>query len=193
MLHFRSYGEGYPLIILHGLFGSLDNWHTIGKRLSDRYHVFLVDQRNHGRSPYFPSHTYDDLADDLYIFMHEQHLDCAHIMGHSMGGTAAMQFSAQRGDMVNRLIVVDMAPRDYQPRHDSIFKAFEAADLSTFTRRKEIDEAFKTHLSDYAVRQYILKNITRDDKNKFRWKLMSRLSGITIRRLYPVLKLKRRF
>ncbi len=170
MLHFRSFGEGYPLIILHGLFGSLDNWYTIGKKLSDRYHVYLVDQRNHGRSPHYDSHTYDDLANDLYIFMHEQHIDCAHIMGHSMGGTAAIQFSAQRSDMVNTLIVVDMAPRDYQPRHDGIFQAFKAVDPSAFSRRKDIDEALQSYLPDNAVRQYILKNIIRDTENSFHWK-----------------------
>lgn len=170
MLHFRSFGEGYPLIVLHGLFGSLDNWYTIGKKLSNRYQVYLVDLRNHGRSPHYESHTYDDLANDLYIFMHERHLDCAHIMGHSMGGTTAMQFSAQRSDMVNKLIVVDIAPRDYEPRHDAIFQAFKAADPSRFSRRKDIDEALKTYLPDYAVRQYILKNITRDKEKNFRWK-----------------------
>ncbi len=169
-LHFKSFGEKYPVIILHGLFGALDNWYTIGKKLSTGYRVYVVDQRNHGRSPHSDSHTYDDLANDLYLFMHEQNIDTAHIIGHSMGGTAAMQFAAQRPDMVNKLIVVDMAPRDYQPRHDELFKAFDAVDPSEFSRRKEIDNAFKKYLPDYAVRQYILKNISRDDKKRYRWK-----------------------
>lgn len=169
-LHFKSFGEKDPLIILHGLFGTLDNWYTIGKKLSDTYRVYVIDQRNHGRSPHHDSHTYDDLANDLYLFMHEQNIDGAHIMGHSMGGTAAMQFAAQRPEMVVKLIVVDMSPRDYHPRHDVLFKAFKAVDPSKFSRRKEIDDALKQYIPEYAVRQYILKNITRDDEKRFRWK-----------------------
>ncbi len=169
-LHFQSFGEGYPLIILHGLFGALDNWYTIGKKLSDTYNVYAVDQRNHGRSPHHDSHTYNDLANDLYLFMHEQNIDTAHILGHSMGGTTAMQFAAHRPEMINKLIVVDMAPRDYEPRHDSLFKAFEAVDPWQFSRRNEIDEALERYVPDPAVRQYLLKNITRDDDHRFRWK-----------------------
>lgn len=169
-LHFRSYGEGFPVIILHGLFGTLDNWYTVSKKLADTYRVFALDLRNHGRSPHHRSHTYDDLANDLYFFMHEQNIDSAHLLGHSMGGTAAMQFTAQRPDMVDRLIVVDMAPRDYTPRHDELFNAFDAIDPWQFSRRNEIDEALERYLPDNAVRQYLLKNITRGGDNRFTWK-----------------------
>ncbi len=169
-LHFKVYGEGCPVIILHGLFGTLDNWYTISKKLSDSYRVYAVDQRNHGRSPHHHSHTYDDLANDLYLFMHEQNIDAAHVIGHSMGGTAAMQFAAQRTDMVGKLIVVDMAPRDYKPRHDFLFKTFDAIDPEQFARRRDIDNALKKYLPDDAVRQYILKNIIRDEKGHYRWK-----------------------
>lgn len=169
-LHFRRYGDGYPLIILHGLFGTLDNWYTIGKKLSDAYTVYLVDQRNHGRSFHHDSHTYNDLANDLYLFLHEQNIDAAHILGHSMGGTAAIQFAAHRPELTGRLIVADMAPRDYNPRHDAIFDAFDAVDPGRFSRRSEIDEALGRYLPDRAVRQYVLKNIVRDDYKKYRWK-----------------------
>ncbi len=169
-LRFKIFGEGYPLIILHGLFGTLDNWYTIAKKLSNTYQVYAVDQRNHGRSPHHDSHTYDDLANDLYIFMHERNIDTAHIVGHSMGGTAAMQFAAHRPDMVDSLVVVDMAPRDYDPRHNNLFQVFDAVDPAQFQRRQDIDEAVKEYLPDRAVRQYILKNIIRDEEGNYRWK-----------------------
>jgi esterase len=169
-LYYRSFGDGHPLIILHGLFGTLDNWHTIGKKLSDAFRVYMIDQRNHGRSPHHDSHTHDDLANDIYIFMHEQSIDTAHILGHSMGGTAAMQLTAHRPEMVNSLIVVDMAPRNYTPRHDMLFKAFDAVEPPDYPRRKDIEEALKHYIPERAVRQYILKNLMRDGENGYKWK-----------------------
>jgi len=169
-LNYRSFGQGDPVIILHGLFGSLDNWYTIAKKLSDQYTIYAVDQRNHGRSPHYDSHTYEDLANDLYLFLHEQNIDSAHLIGHSMGGTAAMQFAAHRPEMVAKLVVVDMAPRNYEPRHDTIFDAFDAIDPAHYSKRREIDEALKDYLPEYGVRQYILKNIERGENNKYGWK-----------------------
>lgn len=170
-LHFKTFGtDGPPVIILHGLFGSLDNWYTIAKNLSDSYRIYTIDQRNHGRSPHHDSHTYRDLAQDLYFFMHENGIDTTHVIGHSMGGTAAMQFTSDHPDMVEKLIVVDMAPRDYEPRHEEILTALNHIRPDDFSRRKEIDDALSLHLPDNSVRQYILKNIMRTKSGEYRWK-----------------------
>src|SRR5262245_33814775 len=102
-LYFRSYGQGPALIILHGLFGSLENWHTISTRLGADFQVFALDQRNHGQSPHSPEMDYDLMADDLQEFMEQQAVPKAHVIGHSMGGKVAMQFAAGRPHRVDRL------------------------------------------------------------------------------------------
>ena len=110
-LHFQSYGAGFPLIILHGLLGSLDNWHTISQALGESFQVFAVDQRNHGRSPHSDVFDYAAMADDLLEIMETHHLARAHVLGHSLGGKTAMHFALNHPALVERLVVVDMAPR----------------------------------------------------------------------------------
>src|SRR5258705_217870 len=110
-LHCRSCGQGPPLVILHGLFGSLENWHTISTRLAAHFHVFALDQRNHGQSPHSPEMDYDFMADDLREFLEQHALPRADVIGHSMGGKVAMQFAALYPDLVYRLIIVDIAPK----------------------------------------------------------------------------------
>jgi esterase len=170
-LHYRSAGNGEPLIILHGLFGSLDNWYTISKKLSESFTVYAVDQRNHGRSPHSDSHTYDDLVDDLRAFMKDHDIGRANLLGHSMGGTAAMHFALQYPDAAERLIVVDIAPRKYPPKHDTIFDALDGIDPAEYSKRSGIDEALSRTLPDEQVRMFIMKNITRDKSDRFVWKM----------------------
>jgi esterase len=170
-LHYRSAGNGEPLIILHGLFGSLDNWYTISKKLSESFTVYAVDQRNHGRSPHRDSHTYDDLVDDLRAFMKDRDIGGVNLLGHSMGGTAAMHFALQYPDEVARLIVVDIAPRKYRPKHDTIFEALDGIDPGTHSKRSGIDEALSRTLPDERVRMFLMKNIIRDKNDRFVWKM----------------------
>src|SRR4029077_21005617 len=117
MLHFQSYGHGAPIIILHGLFGSLDNWHSISLHLAHSFKDFAVDQRNHGHSPHSAEMNYPLMAQDLREFMDAQKLPHAHVLGHSMGGKTAMQFALIYPDLTTSLIVVDIAPRVYSGRH----------------------------------------------------------------------------
>src|SRR5512143_1634346 len=114
-LHFKHYGSGPPLIILHGLFGSLDNWHSTSVKLGAQFQVFAVDQRNHGNSPHEAEMSYPAMADDLNDFMKAQGLTRAHVLGHSMGGKTAMQFALRYPAGVEKLVVVDIAPRAYSP------------------------------------------------------------------------------
>jgi len=169
-LNFRSFGQGEPLIILHGVFGSSDNWQTIGKALSQHHKIYLVDQRNHGLSPHSDAFDYSLLADDLLSFMMTHDIERAHIIGHSMGGKTAMTFAARYPEKVLKLLIVDIAPKYYPPHHASIFKAFRSLPLDKISSRKEADNLLSATLKDYGIRQFILKNLTRQE-NTFKWKL----------------------
>src|SRR5262249_38389288 len=114
-LHYERYGQGHPLIILHGLFGSLENWRTLSKAFAQSFTVFALDQRNHGRSPHSEVFTYQAMMADVREFMEQHDLASAYVLGHSMGGKVAMQFALTHPDMVDRLIVVDIAPKVYPP------------------------------------------------------------------------------
>jgi esterase len=170
-LHFRVSGSGQALVILHGLFGSLDNWQTLAKYFSQYYQVYLVDLRNHGRSPHSPEFDYPLMAADLLAFFHEQQLGEPVILGHSMGGKVAMTFALQYPDKLSKLIVVDIAPKYYRPHHQDIFAALHAVDLSQVSSRGEVDEALARHLPDEGVRQFLAKNLYRLPDNSFAWRM----------------------
>ena len=170
-LNYKSFGEGYPIIILHGLFGTLDNWQTIAKKLAEHYTVYIIDQRNHGRSPHDDTFDYKVMADDLQVFMESQWIYEAHVIGHSMGGKTAMQFALNYPDLVNQLVVVDIAPKAYEGGHQTIFEALLSLDLATITSRKEADELLQQKIEDFGVRQFLLKNLTRRKEGGFKWKM----------------------
>ncbi len=170
-LHFQQYGAGQPLVILHGLFGSLTNWNSISKTFGAHYRVIAVDQRNHGNSPHSADLRYTALAADLQELFVAQELHSAHVLGHSMGGKTAMQFALSYPELVDRLVVVDIAPRAYAPHHDDIFEALGGLDLRRYSNRSELDQALAQQLPDRAVRQFLLTNVERDDAGGFRWKI----------------------
>lgn len=170
-LHFRTLGEGKPLIILHGVFGSSDNWQTLGKVFAEKFNVFLVDLRNHGNSPHSDVFDYQAMVEDVIELMDNEALDSAYLLGHSMGGKVAMHLSTQHPDRVAKLIVVDIAPKYYPPHHQQIFDGFHAVDLSKLQSRKEADEQMASSISNAGIRQFILKNLNRDKDGNFSWKL----------------------
>ena len=170
-LNFKKLGEGKPLVILHGLFGTLDNWITAGKLLSENgYEVYLVDQRNHGKSPHSDAFNYEVMAEDLKTFLQEQNLASAIIMGHSMGGKNAMLFATKYPEMVEKLIIVDIAPKYYPPHHETIMNAFHSVKVETVTSRKEAEERMMPLVDNAGVRQFLLKNLDRVDGSSFQWK-----------------------
>ncbi len=170
-LNYKTYGQGNPIIILHGLFGTLDNWQTIARQLSEEYLVYLVDQRNHGRSPHTDDFDYSLLAEDLRDFMESEGMSQATIIGHSMGGKTAMQFAINYPEMVTSLVVVDIAPKAYKGGHQEIFEALLAIDLKTIENRKMADKQLQIKIPDFGVRQFLLKNLTRDKEGGYRWKM----------------------
>ena len=170
-LHFKSHGEGFPLVILHGLFGNLDNWSTIARQWAEHYRVILVDLRNHGRSPHADEMTYPLMAQDVAAFLEEQGIDRCHLLGHSMGGKVAMQCALDYPTLVEKLVVVDMAPRRYGRGHDDVFAALNALDPASLEDRREADAQMKPHMADKAVRMFLLKNLARDSEQGFKWRM----------------------
>ena len=148
-LNYKKLGEGPALIIIHGLYGSLDNWLTVAKELSENFEVFIVDQRNHGKSPHDDSHTYTDLKNDLLEFMDDHKIDKAVLLGHSMGGKTVMFFAIDYPERVSSLVVVDIAPKnyskisDYTPQtinHEHLVSVILNIDLNLFKSRTEINQ-----------------------------------------------------
>ena len=170
-LNYKQFGQGDPLIILHGLFGTLDNWQTLAKQFAGHFTVFIVDQRNHGRSPHTDGLSYPLMAQDLHDFMEQHWIHKAHILGHSMGGKTAMQFALEYPDMVDKLVVVDIGPWQNKAGHVTIFEALTSLDLQYLESRKDADKQLKTLIPDDGVRQFLLKNLSRTKEGNYQWKM----------------------
>lgn len=170
-LNYKELGEGQPLVILHGLFGSSDNWMTVGRELSKNYHVYLVDMRNHGDSPHDASHNYAAMAEDVLHFMETHNLERPLIIGHSMGGKAAMNFATQHPDRFEKMVIVDIAPKAYPVHHRTILDGLIGIDLSNLESRKAADDQLAISVPEKPVRQFLLKNLTRDQKGNYAWKI----------------------
>ena len=177
-LFFRQLGEGDPLIILHGLYGSSDNWMTVARHLSSNFKVVVVDQRNHGRSPHSPDHTYKLMVDDLDELLNDLKVDKATIIGHSMGGKAAMLFTALYQSRVNSLVVADILPTGYsdeelgfdqQKVHGKILSAMLMLNPEGYNSRDEIDKSLEKSIKDIAVRHFLLKNLKRNNLGTYSW------------------------
>lgn len=170
-LFYREYGDsGKPLIILHGLFGSSDNWLTQAKMLSPEYHVYLVDQRNHGLSPKSDEHNYNVLAEDIRAFIEEHKITSPILIGHSMGGKAVMKFAINYPELVEKVIIVDIAPKAYPIQHDRILEGLKSIPVQSITSRNEADETLSEYVSEPEVRMFLLKNLQRSDTG-FVWKI----------------------
>lgn len=169
-LHYQSVGEGKPLVILHGLFGSADNWRSIAKTLSSQRRVISVDLRNHGQSFHHPQQTFDLMAEDLAFLLDDLGLAVIDLLGHSLGGKTAMQFAQSYAERLNRLIIVDIAPRQYADEHSVIFKALMTLDLSNFSSRTQVSEALSATLPDPMVRQFLLLNLQKAEQG-FSWRI----------------------
>ncbi len=170
-LHFTESGRGRAVVLLHGLFGSGDNWHTIAGRLAERFHVFALDHRNHGRSPHSPEMDYPLMAADVDRFFTSQGLGSAQVIGHSMGGKTAMQLALHFPRRVEKLVVADMAPRAYAPAHDRIFAALLALKLAAYQTRGEIEAALAPEIPNAVLRRFLLKNLGRAPAGGLYWKI----------------------
>lgn len=164
-------GSGQPLIILHGLFGSSDNWQTHGKKLSDYFEVYLVDQRNHGKSDWSDAFSYELMAADLFEFVQEHNLEDFILMGHSMGGKTAMYFAQEHEDLLEKLIVVDMGVKSYPVHHDRILEGLKSLDLSIIDSRGDAQKALAEYIDDASIRQFLLKNLYWKSKGQLAWRI----------------------
>lgn len=168
-LNFKVFGDGAPIVILHGLFGMLDNWQSFAKKLSDTYSVYIIDQRNHGRSPHTDEFNYELLSDDLKNWCVAEGINQAHFIGHSMGGKTVMQFAHNYPEHCKSISIIDIAPVQYAPGHLEIFDAIFTLDLTSIANRKEADFELSKKISDWGVRQFLLKNLSRSSEG-FSWK-----------------------
>jgi pimeloyl-ACP methyl ester carboxylesterase len=170
-LFYQQLGKGQPLLILHGLFGSSDNWKTIGNNLSKHFEVFLIDLRNHGRSFHSNEFNYPILANDIKEFILEKKLDNSILMGHSMGGKVAMTYALQHAEYIDKLIIVDIAPKYYAPHHQKYIDAFHSIDLNSAQSRKEVEMHFTKLIADSGERQLLLKNLHWDENERLAWRI----------------------
>ena len=159
-LHSRILGEGRPLLILHGFLGMSDNWKTLGNQFAENgFQIHLIDQRNHGKSFHSDDFDYEILSKDLLTYIEEHQITNANIIGHSMGGKTAMQFAISYPTHINKLIVADISPKFYPPHHQYIIDALTQLNFEEIKSRKQADEVLAQHLSDFGIRQFLLKNL----------------------------------
>jgi esterase len=171
-LFYRQFGEGQPVIILHGLFGLSDNWVSIGKRIATRFAVYIPDLRNHGQSSHSPTFNYPAMTDDLLEFIEEHNLTNPILIGHSMGGKVAMNFALDHPTLLAQLIVIDISPKRYPARsvHSDIINAMLSVNLSEVTSRNQVETLLQKSLPDYRIRQFILKNLYHRAPHKLDWR-----------------------
>jgi len=169
-LSFRKLGNGKPLFILHGLFGSSDNWQTLGKKFAQNFTVYFIDLRNHGRSPHSTEHTYNLMSEDLLELMDDEKLDKVILLGHSMGGKTAMHFAVTYPERVEKMVVVDISPKQYPIVNKDVADALAKVDLNIVTSRKEVEAIVSQDIQDPDTIQFLLKNLYWDDDQKLAWR-----------------------
>lgn len=171
-LWYRETGDPHlpKLVFLHGLLASSQNWQGIVKRLKNDYHIFNLDLPNHGQSPHTEKANYAEMVDSVYTFLEEQHLERVTIIGHSMGGKAAMLLATQFPEKINRLIIEDIAPKTYPPKFKELILAMKNLKLNDINSRKEADEQLKHDIPDIALRMFVLTNLM-NSPNGFYWRV----------------------
>lgn len=169
-LNYRILGEGKPLYILHGLFGSLDNWQSHAKRFAEYYQVVLVDERNHGHSPWSDEFSYEIMAEDLAELMRDLGHNEVYLLGHSMGGKTVMQFAETHRDKVEKLIVADIGFKQYPLHHQQIIAGMDAISASQRNSRSAAESLLAQYVPDMSNRQFIMKNLYWVDKTQLGWR-----------------------
>lgn len=173
ILHSKIYGEnlgGTPLLVMHGLFGMLDNWGSFGKEFGEMMPTHLIDLRNHGRSFHSDQMTHDDLANDIVNYMQAHNIEKANLLGHSLGGKAVMQCAINFPEKVERLIVVDISPKAYPPHHQGIIKALQSVDFSKVETRQNVEDVLSKYIPETFVIQFLMKNLYWTEDKKLAWR-----------------------
>ncbi|TRX72308.1 alpha/beta fold hydrolase [Carboxylicivirga sp. M1479] len=180
-LFHREYGHAGPtLVILHGLYGASDNWVSIARQLEKDYRIYILDQRNHGQSPHSPVHDFDSMSEDLLEFFNDKQIESAHLVGHSMGGKTAMHFALKHAERVNKLVILDIAPKSYASfsnyaqitnNHELIINSMLDVCFDEVKSRQNIDQQLSAKLPDAKLRQFLLKNVERQKDGTYQWRL----------------------
>lgn len=171
-LHSLILGEGKPMLILHGFLGMSDNWKSLGKKFAKNgFQVHLIDQRNHGKSPHSDDFSYQLMADDLKKYCKDHELKNIILMGHSMGGKTAMMAACEHENLVEKLIVVDIAPKYYAPHHQTILEGLTALEEANLDSRGEAEELLDKYINENGVKLFLLKNLYRKAKDQYALKI----------------------
>ena len=167
----KVYGEGRPLIILHGLFGMSDNWATHAKIFTQHgWQVHAVDQRNHGRSPHTTGHSYDEMSSDLERYIRRHNLNNVVLMGHSMGGKTVMNFVVRLPSLVDAMIIVDIAPKAYPVHHQAYINAMKSIDFTKDNSRKAIEAKLSKQLNNPGIIQFFMKSLYWKSREELAWR-----------------------
>ena len=169
-LNYKQIGQGPDVVLIHGLFGSLENLNVIAKPLSEHFCVTNVDLRNHGLSPHSDEMDYLAMANDIVELMAKLKIQKAHLVGHSMGGKVAMQVALTHSELVNKLVVLDIAPVSYPARHTQIIEALNAVKNADISDRKQANLVMQPYIEELGVRQFLLKSLYKNDAGKFVWR-----------------------
>ena len=169
-LAFRKTGKGKPLFILHGLFGSSDNWQTLGKRFAGYFTVYFIDQRNHGHSTHSEVFNYSAMCEDLNELMDDEGIEKVLLLGHSMGGKTALQYTVTYPQKVEKSVVVDIGTKKYPVTNQFVVDALDKFNPQNLSSRKEAEEILSKEIEDAATRQFLLKNLYRDAHQKLQWR-----------------------
>ena len=181
----KKYGDkGQDLIVIHGLFGMSDNWNTLGKKFAKYCKVHLIDLRNHGRSPHSDEFSYEVMCGDVLEYMEDNNIINPIILGHSLGGKVAMKFAFTYPEKIEKLIVADIAPREYNTDfHKNLLATLYKLPLEDFDKREEIDSVLSATFEDKGTRLFLLKNLYRNENKEFAWRfnievLLEKVSNI---------------
>ena len=169
-LNYKQIGQGSDVVLIHGLFGSLENLNVIAKPLSEHFRVTNVDLRNHGLSPHSDEMDYLAMATDIVELMATLKIQKAHLIGHSMGGKVAMQVALTHSELVDKLVVLDIAPVSYPARHTQILEALNSVKNADISDRKQADLIMQPYIEELGVRQFLLKSLYKNDEGKFVWR-----------------------
>lgn len=170
MLHYRIQGEGAPVVLIHGLFGSLENLGAQAKLLAKHFQVISVDLPNHGRSPHLETMTLPSMARDVFELLAHLAIVSPMLVGHSLGGKVAMEMALSRPGEVRAVVVLDIAPHAYAPRHGAVFAGLNALADGDLTSRQQADQILAPHVPELAVRSFLLKNLVREETG-FRFRI----------------------
>ena len=172
-LFFRHMGQGNPVVILHGLLGLSDNWVTFGRQLASDFEVIIPDLRNHGQSPHDPVFNFHVLVEDLNELIKDLGLKKINLIGHSLGGKTAMLFALKYPGLLEKLVIVDIAPGKYPTNleHQMLIDAMLKVDFSSVRSRSDADRQLELNVHSLKLRQFILKNIYWKDKDTLGWRL----------------------